>query len=106
MGVGGQRHARSGQVRKISPPPFFNPRTAYFIETQFYASVVCKVASTVSGKISCLRLSQMAISTAVIRCREARSVKDKQICPPSMLTADKLEDVWGATFNNLHEKFL
>jgi hypothetical protein len=106
MGVGGQRHARSGQVRKISPPPFFNPRTAYFIETQFYVSVICKVASNVSGKVSFLRLGQTAISTAVIRCRETRSVKDKKICPPSVLIADKLEDVWGATFNNLHEKFL
>jgi hypothetical protein len=47
----------------------------------------------------------MEISTAVIRSRETRSVKDKKkICPPSVLTADKLEDVWGAPFNNLHEK--
>ena len=52
MGVGVQRHARAGQVQKISPTPFFDPRTAYFIEKQFYVSVVCKDASTISGKIS------------------------------------------------------
>jgi hypothetical protein len=46
----------------------------------------------------------MEISTAVIRCRETRSVKDKKICPPSVITADKLEDVRDAPFNNLHER--
>jgi hypothetical protein len=88
MGVGGQRHTPTVQVRKISPRPFFDPRTAYFIETQFYVSVVHKVASTVSGKVSCLRLGQTAISTAVIRCRETRSVQDSKL--PTTLSIQSL----------------
>jgi hypothetical protein len=30
MGVGGQRHARSGQMREISHSPFFGPRPLYW----------------------------------------------------------------------------
>jgi hypothetical protein len=74
MGVGGQRRPRSGQVRKISPPPFFDPRTAYFIETQFYISVYAKLQVQFLGRYPGLRLGKMAISTAVTCCRETGSV--------------------------------
>ena len=53
-----------------------------------------------------LRLAKIAILTAVTRFRETGSVYDKKKknCPPSVLTADKLDDARGAPRHNLHKK--
>jgi hypothetical protein len=43
MGVVGQRHARSGLVRKISPPPFLDPRTAILLIRNFTSRLYGKL---------------------------------------------------------------
>ena len=74
MGVDGQRHARSGRVRKISPHRSSIPGTLILLKCHFTSRSYAKLQAQFQGWYPGLRLGKIVISTAVNRCGEAGSV--------------------------------